>query len=102
MNGVGSGLDGGISRDHDYRTAQSSCPDLAQDIDSCPVPQNDVSKYQIKVRLVYLGQSFAAAFSSRYDIPLGREEPFEGKPDRFLIIDYKNSRTHFPPRHRPE
>src|SRR5208337_2938515 len=69
--------------------------DLAQDIDSRPVPQNDVCKYHIKARLVYSGQSFAAAFSSRYDMPIGREEPFEGKSDRFLIIDYKNSRVHF-------
>src|SRR5271169_2963579 len=98
MNGFGSGLDTRISRDHDHRAAQSSCLDLAQDIDSRPVPQNDVCKYNIKARIVYSGQSFAAAFSSRYDMPCDREEPFEGKPDRFLIIDYKNSRTHFPPR----
>jgi len=54
------GIEGRISRDHDYRVDQSSCPDLTQDIDSRPVPQNDVCKYHIKACLVYSGQSFAA------------------------------------------
>ena len=30
------------------------------------------------------------------NMPHGHEEPFEGKHDRFLIIDYNNSRTHSP------
>ena len=67
---------------------QSSCPDLTQDIDSRPVPRNNVCKYNIKARIVYPGQSFAAAFSSRYDMPLGR-----GNLSKLNLIDSSSSIT---------
>jgi len=59
-------MEGRISRDHDYRADQSSYPGLTQDIDSRPVPQNEVCKYNVSFVIFLIMIRAALPSKSRF------------------------------------